>query len=127
MKADVAMSTGRFALLEHGRDGASHRDFLLERDGASATWAIASPIASGRDLRAERLADHRNLYLDYEGPIPGGRGEVRRLARGTYTTREWSEDRVAVTLVGDQLMGEVVLSRDAGAGGWVFRLEGKFD
>jgi hypothetical protein len=41
-------------------------------------------------MEAQRIADHRPVYLNYEGPIPGGsgdsggggRGSVRRLRRG---------------------------------------------
>jgi hypothetical protein len=33
-------------------------------------------------LPAARLADHRRLYLDYEGEISGNRGRVVRLIRG---------------------------------------------
>jgi hypothetical protein len=32
------------------------------------------------------LGDHRRAYLDYQGPISGNRGEVRRAAAGTYAT-----------------------------------------
>lgn len=35
------------------------------------------------------MPDHRPLYLDYEGSIAGGRGEVLRLAHGRC--RVWAE------------------------------------
>lgn len=31
--------------------------------------------------------EHRRLYLDYEGPISGDRGSVRRVDAGTYERR----------------------------------------
>jgi hypothetical protein len=31
-----------------------------------------------------RLPDHRAFYLDYEGPVSGGRGEVLRVWAGYY-------------------------------------------
>jgi hypothetical protein len=34
-------------------------------------------------FEAERLPDHRELYLEYEGPIPGGRGAVKRVLEGS--------------------------------------------
>ena len=32
----------------------------------------------------EPLGEHRREYLTYEGPVSGGRGEVKRVAGGTY-------------------------------------------
>lgn len=31
---------------------------------------------------AERIADHRPLYLEYQGPLSEGRGNVSRVAQG---------------------------------------------
>jgi hypothetical protein len=120
------MTLPRFVILEHDRDGV-HWDVMLERGGVLATWSVGSPIVPGRGLDATKLPDHRVAYLDYEGPISGDRGVVRRLARGHYLVRHWDGDRVGVTLVGDQLSGELELSRAGGAAGWVFRLLGKVD
>ena len=120
------MSPRRFVLLEHVRDGV-HWDFMLERDGTLATWAIESKIVSNVDLIATKLPDHRIAYLDYEGPISGHRGTVKRVASGSYLVHEWGEQRVSVTLLGGQLSGEVELSRAGGEDGWVFRLVGKVD
>ena len=64
-------------------------DWLLARDPGGETALIAfrlparlDEIAPGRRIEAERIADHRPLYLEYEGPISGDRGAVTRLARG---------------------------------------------
>ncbi len=102
--------TGRFVVLEHERDGV-HWDFMLEAGELLRTWAIDAPIVPGVDLPARALADHRRIYLTYEGPISGGRGTVRRVAEGTFRTLEWEDDRVYVRLEGDQLVGEVYLYR----------------
>ena len=34
------------------------------------------------DLEVTRLADHRRMYLEYEGEVSGGRGEVMQVAEG---------------------------------------------
>jgi hypothetical protein len=120
----------RFVLLEHRWDGV-HWDLMLEHGDALRTWALDAPIAPGTTIPARPLADHRLAYLDYEGPISGGRGEVRRVDRGGYEVRVWSPDLVRVRLEGTQLVGEAELARqDIGGGepslGWVFRL-GKVD
>ena len=120
----------RFVLLEHRFDGV-HRDFMLETDGVLKTWAIDGAIVPDQTIPARQLADHRLVYLDYEGPISGNRGEVRREDRGSYEIIAWEDDRVVVRVSGDQLSGEVSLWRvGAGGGGgssrWEFRV-GKAD
>jgi len=119
----------RFVLLEHDWEGV-HWDFMLERGEVLRTWAIDAPIVSGRDLPARALADHRRIYLDYEGEISGGRGRVRRLDSGTYRVLEWSAERVRVEVVGSQLAGEMELRLVDGESldspRWIFRI-GNFD
>jgi hypothetical protein len=66
----------RFVLLEHQWNGV-HWDLMLEEGDVLRTWAIDVPVVSGVDLPARRLADHRLIYLDYEGPISGLRVYVR--------------------------------------------------
>jgi hypothetical protein len=123
MKAGTV--SGRFVVLEHRWDGV-HWDFMLETEGGLRTWAVDAPIEPGIDRPARALPDHRPAYLTYEGPISGGRGEVRRLDSGTYTVLEWSETRVRVLIHGAQLVGEVTLySIDSGSSTsvpWKFRL-----
>jgi hypothetical protein len=122
-------SQGRFVVLEHTWNGV-HWDFMLEAGESLKTWAIDEPIKAGIELPARQLADHRPAYLTYEGPVSGQRGTVRRIAEGTFRSREWGPDRVLVELRGDQLVGEVGLYRagsDSPAGSsWKFRL-GKVD
>ena len=122
----------RFVLLEHRWDGL-HWDFMLEAESGLRTWAIDEPVALGKVLPARALADHRSIYLDYEGPVSGGRGCVTRVDQGTYFVREWTADRVRVRITGVQLVGEVLLWRrpldSSGPGrmNWKFRLVGNVD
>jgi hypothetical protein len=119
----------RFVVLEHAWNGV-HWDFMLEHGDVLRTWAIDTPIVADRDLPARPLADHRAIYLDFEGEISGNRGRVRRVDAGTYRVIVWSADRVRVELAGFQLVGEVDLrSNDVGSGkaaSWNFRM-GNFD
>ena len=121
-------ASGRFVVLEHRWDGV-HWDFMLETDGHLRTWAVDAPIELGIDLPARALPDHRPAYLTYEGPVSGGRGEVRRIDSGSYRVLEWSDARVRVEIHGAQLVGEVTLDSNASgspaSAPWKFRL-GKF-
>ena len=69
----------------------------------------AVPPAPGLDVAAERLADHRPHYLDYEGPLSGDRGAVTRWDAGHYELESQSPARWVVTLHGHQLTGQLVL------------------
>lgn len=89
---------GRYVVLLHDHP-ASHYDWMLEAEGVLATWRVCAPPAavSAGGLPAERLADHRLAYLDYEGPVSGGRGTVRRVEAGMYEA-EIEGDRWIVQL-----------------------------
>jgi DNA polymerase Ligase (LigD) len=119
----------RFVILEHTWNGV-HWDLMLERGARLRTWAIDSPIVSGVELPARALGDHRLAYLEYEGPVSGNRGSVRRVDQGSYEASLWTADRVHLSLLGGQLVGEVELRRVGTTGGlplaWLFRL-GKAD
>ena len=81
----------RWVVLSHTGHGPDHHDVMIERapGGELATWrARRWPPTPGDAL--EPLPDHRRAYLDYEGPISGGRGRVRRVASGT-AGENWSD------------------------------------
>lgn len=76
------------ALLEHATpDGGVHLDLMFERtsnaDRRLVTFRLprAFALTPGTSAHAQRLQDHRAIYLDLEGPISGNRGSVRRLGR----------------------------------------------
>lgn len=97
----------RFALLRHNVPAdyarSSHWDLLFERDTACWTWALESLPAALTGTRSEpvaalRLNDHRKHYLEYEGPVSGERGEVRRVLAGEYELCSQSEGQVVALL-----------------------------
>ena len=94
----------RFVLLEHRWDGV-HWDLMLESGETLRTWAIDAPIVPGVELSARALPDHRVIYLDYEGPISGDRGTVRRVDSGSFASLDWRDDLIRVRLEGRQLVG----------------------
>ena len=122
----------RFVLLEHRRDGV-HWDFMLEAGASLRTWAFDAPIIPDIPMPARALPDHRAAYLDYEGPVSGDRGTVRRIDRGNYASITWTPDLIRVRLDGDQLRGIVELRRPAGAAeavgpaAWAFLMRRKVD
>ncbi|MEQ8848335.1 hypothetical protein [Botrimarina sp.] len=125
----------RYALLWHEcppgyRDG-PHYDLLVERPGADGEhrlaawsllelpqpWAIAlgRAPAGAREVAATALADHRAAYLDYEGPVSGGRGTVERVAGGRVEWLHEGEAQVRLRLSEpSRIAGEAVLSAGVG-------------
>lgn len=111
----------RFVLLFHDCPPSfgkpSHWDLMLERDGALMTWSLAdlpegwrTPPGHGViELEAARLPDHRLDYLDYEGPVSGDRGHVKRIDRGDYEIVDESPEWLQVRLTGAVADGEVRL------------------
>jgi hypothetical protein len=115
-----------FVLLEHdtttlhapapaGRD--VHWDLLIEAPGRELlpTWRLAhNPVTTSGEIPAERLKDHRRLYLDYEGEISGGRGRVRRVDRGLATVERLDADTLVVALEGSVLRGRFEITCETG-------------
>ncbi len=89
---------------------------MLETGDVLRTWALADqPEPAGMSCLAEKLADHRLIYLDYEGEISGGRGAVSRLDGGDYAAVSGDESGVAVRLNGALLKGTATLARCGGS------------
>jgi hypothetical protein len=99
---------------------------MLEAGGLLQTWVLSElphdwqdlkglDIADSNSVAAEQLADHRLAYLDYEGPVSGDRGAVKRLDFGSYVTREQTPGRWLIDLAGQAIRGEIELQRTAGS------------
>jgi hypothetical protein len=110
----------RFVILEHDFPQ-RHWDFLLEVGDHLRSWRLSARPEAGGATRAEAIADHRLLYLDYEGAIGGGRGRVERWDSGYYTQIEFGESRVIVILEGRRCRGQAALDR-TDAREWRFSL-----
>ncbi len=95
----------------------AHWDFLVEGlvYERLPTWRLAAnPLRATGPIGAERLPDHRRLYLDYEGEIAGGRGRVRRLDRGPARIERFEDEELVVQLRGAVLAGRFHIGRNAG-------------
>jgi hypothetical protein len=101
----------RFVILCHALpSGERHWDFMLEFGRALRTWALSEEPAPGRDIAARTLPDHRLEYLDYEGPISEGRGDVTRWDSGDFDIEIDQPRELVVRLRGARLNGTVRLS-----------------
>lgn len=104
----------RFVLLKHSMPELSERpthwDFMLEAEGVLKTWALESAPSSRLEISAQQLADHRLAYLEIQGEISGGRGQVERVDCGSYEVQSKSAENWQITLDGEKLRGRVVLN-----------------
>ena len=90
----------------------THWDLMLEDRDGLATWSLVTdPLAGEYPIQCIQLPLHRKAYLDYEGPVSGNRGSVRRLDRGRFQWFERSAECVVVALEGKQLSGRFELRR----------------
>jgi hypothetical protein len=105
----------RFVILEHDHP-LLHWDLMLESGSVLRTWRLAEPPSEG-EVMAESSFDHRLLYLDYEGPISGNRGVVRRWDHGVYRLEEEHEDRLILVFEGERVRGRRTLEERGGS--WV--------
>jgi hypothetical protein len=108
----------RYVILAHDWPE-PHWDFLLEAGGVLRAWRLLGEPRSGATVPAEPNFDHRLLYLDYEGPVSGGRGNVTRWDAGTFEWFEDGQERVVVGLKGGRLCGRTELEDEFGE--WVAR------
>ncbi|HBN74493.1 MAG TPA: hypothetical protein DD473_01465 [Planctomycetaceae bacterium] len=115
----------RFVLLEHDHP-ALHWDFMLESGETLKTWRLPEPFVTADvhpvqelqhlseneiKLTVVQLPDHRMRYLEYEGPVSGDRGFVKRIDQGMYIPLMQSEICWELRLEGEQSSGFLSLSR----------------
>jgi hypothetical protein len=103
----------RFVILEHDHPRL-HWDLLLEDGDHLRGWRLAEPPRTGGMIAAEAMPDHRLFYLDHEGPVSGGRGEVRRWDAGEYALHRSDESGLGLHLEGGRFCGQVRLQRQNG-------------
>lgn len=100
----------RFVLQEHDHPFL-HYDLMIEVGDVLWTWRLDVALPPGERLAACRIADHRCAYLDYEGPVSGNRGTVRRVDGGEYDWVERQADRLVLQVRGRRAVGRLVLGR----------------
>ena len=103
----------RFVILEHDHPSL-HWDLMFEADGVLKTWRLPAPPTQ-QPTTAMSLGDHRLAYLDYEGPLSGDRGTVKRWDAGEYETMQQSQDAWTVAVKGTRWRGTMQLRQRDGS------------
>ena len=109
-------------------DAGSHFDWMIEQpdtdeDRRLMTWrCVSSPAEPDWDGSCELINMHRSLYLAYEGPISGGRGEVQRVAQGEVLQQRLEVDQIELSIRwGNRVVRYSGCSMNQ-TNRWVFRL-----
>jgi len=108
-----------FVVLEHDHPRL-HWDLMLDTGDALRTWRLGALPKTGVTTDCESLPDHRRAYLDYEGPVSGGRGRVSRVIAGQYELIQESAGELRLRLAFPGGILEATLTPTAGAGQAVF-------
>jgi hypothetical protein len=107
----------RFVILDHDHPH-PHFDLMLECGNVLWTWRLPCLLAPGGVFDAERVFDHRLVYLDYEGPVSGTRGLVSRREHGTFTWVAQIDNHLELILDGVALHGLLRLTRGEDGERW---------
>lgn len=113
----------RFAVLVHSDRKGRHYDLLIEAGEVLATWKSDKPPEEANDagLPCRRIADHRPIYLEYEGPISRGRGHVERRDAGECLVHVCTSTCWEITFRGERLRGVFRITQsDKDAEAWSF-------
>ena len=112
----------RFVILHHTGHGDEHWDLMLERGNSLVTWQLLSNPLEGCESHvvARQIGDHRMVYLEFEGPVSGGRGQVSRLDQGTLSWVAQCDAFLRFRLDGIHLRGEFQLACSKIGTEWVF-------
>ncbi len=124
-----ALEHATVILLHQLPDETSHFDWLIARDGPADAPLLTFRVGLRPDdpqitaFSAERLPDHRSLYLHFEGPLESKdgveRGSVTRLARGVVRIVRESDHSVEIQAEWEG-GSWVYRGAVAEAGGWRF-------
>lgn len=118
----------RFVVLLHSLSDGTHHDLMIDQGAALATWQIPAPLPPFERCidacRAIRLPDHRRVYLAYEGPVSGGRGEVRQVDAGSCCVWNMSLSSWRIEFHGLMLRGRWSLTCEHGDAWRLQRLPG---
>ena len=98
----IDKNCGRFSIAKHempaNSSRHSHFDLFLESEGTLMTWELTSLLTTQNNQVVRRLANHRLVYLDFQGPLSDDRGTVKLVDTGSL---EW------VTLESERLISRI--------------------
>lgn len=121
----VGLRMLRTVVLRHSQpDGSSHYDWMLEHpdrldERRLRTWRTEVRPDRAAAFAGEQIGDHRAIYLEYEGDLGGGRGQVARVASGWVCWDRCGQDSVVFEVAwADGRKGRFEGENWGGSGWW---------
>ncbi len=84
------------------RTAQDHLDWMFEReDQTLETWEtpLVATFIESTTVVTRRLNNHRISYLEFEGPLGGDRGEVKRVIAGEYQSLTIEKELIQLQIV----------------------------
>ena len=112
----------RFVIDEHTRSQGSHYDLMLETQLLLWTWRFDDFPGSEGEQECVRIQDHEQKFLEYEGKLSPGMGEVKIVEAGTFDLLSAREDQIHFRARGAKVVGTCLLGH-RGENKWVMKCE----
>ena len=105
------MEDNRFVIHEHKTKKDTHWDLMLEIGNTLQTYRLDKEPKEIllQATEAVKIFDHSLKFLDYEGPVNKGQGEVHIADYGTYQADQSLPDVLILHLEGHVLRGNFTL------------------
>jgi hypothetical protein len=103
--------SGKFVVQRHEKqDSPVHWDLMLEAGEILETYRIGrTPEEWGIEpIEAEKIFDHPHKFLNYEGPVNKGKGNVIITESGTYHLVTRDENKLTLEFSGKILKGRFI-------------------
>ncbi len=117
----------KFVLLRHELDedqpARSHWDLMIESGSMLWTWRLERLPHDNDQVLAEAIADHRPVYLEFEGTLSDRRGHIQRIDAGEFRPSQWSDRRIVGRIHGNVLHGDLYLSRRGLLSSWSLEIK----
>ncbi len=110
--------SARFVILTHDHPFL-HWDLMLDWGPVLRSWRLLEQPNAPGPVAAQAIGDHRRAYLDYQGPVSGGRGQVAQWDAGMFAIISESPDALTLVMRGNKLDGQITLARGEGDD-WTF-------
>ena len=106
-------TNSQFVIQQHGMPDGTHWDLMLEKGDKLWTWRLdIHPAEIRQAVAAERIFDHPLKFLNYEGPVQNGTGNVLITDKGNYFFHDINADKITFSLEGRLLNGRFTMIID---------------
>ncbi len=103
------IKSGRFVIQKHSKQNHPiHWDLMLEEERFLRTFRIDQPpekCKANTAIKIKRIFDHPLKFLDYQGSVNQGKGQVQIADRGNYHVITEDEAKITIELQGQILSG----------------------